>query len=338
MNWRFVSACELCHPHIRSEWMALVRPDPGAPSAMPAGEIQQLINDLLEQLWSILRSPSLPRWLREKPPVELPGWNGEGCGLEPLLIFLGTGKRVLAAAAERVQRIEPDTPERERSRLKKQLLLAFDIVAQREIERLCRNCLVEGRCSLGDRGVLRLKKQFGSRSYIVRRLGPGDRERLRIFFASHSPETIRERYGYLLSDMSPERAAKLVNVDQGRDLALGIFEPKAGDEIIHAVGRYCMGTDSRSAEFALVVRESRRRLGMGDFLLRTLVETARRRGLREIWGQVDSGNAAMLGLARRHGFALRSDAYAGATRASLVLSAAVRARPGKRPTARSARH
>ena len=44
---------------------------------MTAGEIQQLVNDLLEQLWSILRSPSLPRWLREKPPVELPGWNSE---------------------------------------------------------------------------------------------------------------------------------------------------------------------------------------------------------------------------------------------------------------------
>jgi len=190
----------------------------------------------------------------------------------------------------------------------------------------------------GDRGILRLQRRFGPRSYVVRLLGPGDRERLRDFFASHSPETVRERYGYLLSDMTPERAAALVNVDQGLDLALGIFECRAGDEILHAVGRYCLGDGGRSAEFALVVGESRRRLGMGDYLLRTLTETARRRGLREIWGQVDSGNAAMLGLARRHGFALAPDAFAGATRASLVLRAAGRAPPKRRPAARSARH
>jgi acetyltransferase len=211
------------------------------------------------------------------------------------------------------------------------------MATRRKIERLGRNCLVEGRFSSGARDLLRLKRRFGAGSYVVRLLGPGDRERLRAFFASHSPETIRERYGYLLSDMTPERAAKLVSVDQGRDLAMGIFECDGDDEIIHAVGRYCMGSDSLSAEFALVVRESKRRLGMGGFLLRALVDTARRRGLREIWGQVDSGNAAMLGLVRRLGFALKPDAYAGATTASLVLSA-TDASKKKRPTARSARH
>jgi len=190
----------------------------------------------------------------------------------------------------------------------------------------------------GDRGILRLQRRFGRKSYVVRLLGPGDRERLRAFFASHSPETVRERYGYLLSDMTTERAAALVNVDQGHDLALGILECRAGEETIHAVGRYCLGGGGRSAEFALVVGESRRRLGMGDYLLRTLTETARRRGLREIWGQVDSGNGAMLRLARRNGFELAPDPFAGATRASLVLRAAGRARPKGRPTARTARH
>jgi len=338
MNWRFASACELRHPDMRSGWTALLRSDPGRTWKIPVDGLQQLMDELLDQLWSILRSPSLSRWLRDRPAVELTGWNGSGCGLEPLLFFLGTGKTVLAATAEKVQRTEPGMPLRERARLKKQLFLAFDIVAQREIERLCRNCLVEGRCSLGDRGVLRLGRRFGKKTYVVRLLGPGDREPLRVFFASHSPETIRERYGYLLSDMSPERAAKLVNVDQGQDLALGIFERKAKDEIIHAVGRYCLGGADRSAEFALVVRETKRRLGMGRFLLRTLVETARRRGLREIWGLVDSGNAAMLGLARRQGFTLKPDSYAHATRASLLFPAAAGARPRKGPTARSARH
>lgn len=162
---------------------------------------------------------------------------------------------------------------------------------------------------------------FGGRSYRLRRLEPGDAPALQAFFESHTSETVRERYGYLVGSMSPERAAALVGVDQSADCALGIFEPTAKGEVLHAVGRYCLGPGPREAEFALVVRENRRRLGMGSLLLRTLVGTARERGLSELWGQIDSDNGAMLALARAYGFSLSPINGGRSERASLLLRA-----------------
>jgi acetyltransferase len=127
------------------------------------------------------------------------------------------------------------------------------------------------------------------------------------FFSSHTPETVHDRYGYSISDMSPERASALVGVDQAWDLALGIFGTGPSGGRLDAVGRFCRDPDGRGAEFALVVRENRRHLGMGSLLLKKLIEVAAGRGLDRLWGQISADNAAMLDLARRLGFALSED-------------------------------
>ena len=90
------------------------------------------------------------------------------------------------------------------------------------------------------------------------------------------------RYGYAVSRMTRERAYDLVNVNQSRDLALGIFEVQGPRQIIHAVGRYYLDADGRGAEVAFVVRETRRRFGMGSVLMDALIAVARNRGLRFI--------------------------------------------------------
>ena len=64
----------------------------------------------------------------------------------------------------------------------------------------------------------------GGAAYSVRPLCSEDEGRLREFFQSHSRETVQSRYGYMISTMTRERARSLVNVDQVRDVALGVFE------------------------------------------------------------------------------------------------------------------
>jgi acetyltransferase len=118
--------------------------------------------------------------------------------------------------------------------------------------------------------------------------------------------------------MTAERAASLVGVDQTRDLALGVFEAGPQGESLDAVGRYCLDPGGRSAEFALVVRETKRRLGLGELLLRTLIAAARARGLAEVWGQIAVDNAAMLQMVRQLGFTLSSE-DGRSDRASLFL-------------------
>ncbi len=143
---------------------------------------------------------------------------------------------------------------------------------------------------------------FGGRLHRLRPLGPADEGRLISFFESHTEETIRQRYGYHISEMTHERARRLVSVDQTRDLALGVFEPAPdGEEVLHAVGRYLLDETGRTAEMAFVVRETRRNLGICTVLLRTLLRTARERGMSYLYAQVQSDNAPMLAAFRRHG-------------------------------------
>lgn len=157
---------------------------------------------------------------------------------------------------------------------------------------------------------------FGGHPLVIRLLGPPDEGRLISFFNSHSGETIRQRYGYRISEMTPERAQRLVGVDQSRDVALGVFERAAdGEEVLHAVGRYLLEPSGRSAEMAFVVRETKRGLGICTALLRRLLQIARARGMNYLFAQVQSDNAPMLAAFRRQGGRTRPILGADATEA-----------------------
>jgi GNAT superfamily N-acetyltransferase len=143
---------------------------------------------------------------------------------------------------------------------------------------------------------------FGGCTYLMRPLGLADESRLISYFNSHSGETIRQRYGYHISEMTHERARRLVGVDQSRDFALGVFERAAdGEEVLHAVGRYLLDASGRTAEMAFVVRETKRHLGLCTALLRALLRVARNRGMNHLYAQVQTDNAPMLSIFRRHG-------------------------------------
>ncbi len=136
--------------------------------------------------------------------------------------------------------------------------------------------------------------------YILRPLGPADDRRLQEFFYSHTEETIVRRYGFTVTRMSRKRAFELVGVDQNRDLAMAVIELQGPRQVIHAVGRYYLDRDGKSAEMAFVVSEMKRRLGMARLLLERLMEVGKKRGLERLWAQVDRDNAAMLGLFRQY--------------------------------------
>ncbi len=145
-------------------------------------------------------------------------------------------------------------------------------------------------------GLAPIKLLLKKEPYVLRPLQPSDERRLQEFFYSHTQETIQSRYGYMVSRMSRERAYELVNVDQTRDLALGILEVQGPREVIEAVGRYYLDADGRSAEVAFVTRETKRRFGMARVLFERLRAEAKKRGLASLHAQVSPENEAMLGL------------------------------------------
>lgn len=140
------------------------------------------------------------------------------------------------------------------------------------------------------------------RIYTMRPLTSADAGLVAEFFSTVSPETIRSRYGYLIHDMTPERAHRILAPIPGRDLLLGIAErAETGQETLCAMGRLVTAPDGQSAECAFVVHDNKRRLGMASRLLHQLRVAGRRRGLKRLFAQVRRENRAMLHVFRAAG-------------------------------------
>lgn len=138
--------------------------------------------------------------------------------------------------------------------------------------------------------------------YLLRALHPGDRNNLQNFFYSHTEETVYQRYGHPVKVMSDEDADRLVGVDQSRDLALALFDSSGDSSVIHAVGRYCLDANGKSAEVAFVVRESKRQLGFTTCLMTEMIRIAKARKLASLWASVQPANQPMRKALRKFGF------------------------------------
>lgn len=145
------------------------------------------------------------------------------------------------------------------------------------------------------------KIEIGNEKFFLRPLKPSDQQRLQEFFYSHSEMTLLQRYRHVPRNMSTERAYRLVNVDQSRDLALCVVERQGPREVIHAVGRYFL-EDNVRAEVAFVVRESKQRLGFGTHLLKQLIRIARKRQLEELVAYIRGDNLSMQALVAKFFF------------------------------------
>ena len=167
---------------------------------------------------------------------------------------------------------------------------------------------------------LPLRITFGQHQAILRWLRPDDDGRLLAFFESHSPETVYQRYGFARCEMTPEQAAQLVNVDQTRDAALGVFEETGRPVRLVAVGRYCLGADGRWAEVAFVVHEAWRGLGIGHALFAALRTIAVERGLERLVAVVQHDNTPMLAMARAAGAVIEPISGTSTVEATVTLA------------------
>lgn len=95
--------------------------------------------------------------------------------------------------------------------------------------------------------------------------------------------------------------------DAAREFVLVALRQCAGspDEQV-AVARFALDAGGEGCEFAIAVADPWQRRGLGRHLMTRLIDAARARGLRVIWGQVSAGNHGMLALARALGFGIRT--------------------------------
>ena len=74
---------------------------------------------------------------------------------------------------------------------------------------------------------------------------------------------------------------------------------------IVAEARYALTHKVDDAEFAIAVADEFQGRGLGTHLVKRLLATASRRGVRRLFGEIKSDNCAMLAFAKQMGFQLR---------------------------------
>jgi GNAT superfamily N-acetyltransferase len=136
----------------------------------------------------------------------------------------------------------------------------------------------------------------------LRELRSSDREMLKAFFESCSPEAIRYRFMAPLRSLPDGLLDSLANADGSRQVALILTKGAGNDEMIVAEGRYVMFEDRPGvADVAFLVADDFRRRGIATLLIEELMEIASRNGVKQFSVDVLGDNWAMLALLRKLG-------------------------------------
>ena len=141
---------------------------------------------------------------------------------------------------------------------------------------------------------------------LIRPVHPQDAELAREFVRGLSPASRYDRFHQPLADLTPAMARWATHLDYDRHFALIAEVFGDGREVEIGVARYVVADRDKSAEVALAVADAWRRQGVGERLLRGLIQVASRRGLDWLEGEVLTTNERMLALARKVGFQVRS--------------------------------
>lgn len=100
-----------------------------------------------------------------------------------------------------------------------------------------------------------------------------------------------------MEEFSEEKAQYFAHVDGVDHFALVALDPDEPDEII-AVVRYDREPESERAEYAALVEDRWQKHGLGIRLTRHLIDIARDKGVRFLYGLVMPENQRMLNLLR----------------------------------------
>ncbi|MBN2647508.1 MAG: bifunctional acetate--CoA ligase family protein/GNAT family N-acetyltransferase [Thiotrichales bacterium] len=152
---------------------------------------------------------------------------------------------------------------------------------------------------------LHLEKRLTTASGLeicLRPIRAEDAKMEREFVEHLSEETKFLRFMQSVKSLSQEMLVRFTQLDYDQEMAFIAYCEDADGPKELGVTRYSINPDGQSAEFALVVRDDVQHQGIGSLLLESLIEHARRRGLKTLNGEVLKQNHSMLALADQFGF------------------------------------
>ncbi|MFZ2156220.1 MAG: GNAT family N-acetyltransferase [Bradyrhizobium sp.] len=148
--------------------------------------------------------------------------------------------------------------------------------------------------------ILRLRS---GKSLTVRFVEPDDAELVQGYFRSLSARSRYNRFLGAISELPPAELDRFVHVGEADRFSVVAMMTVDGAETIVGEARYAFDADTDSFEFGLSIHDRWQGHGVGSVLLGNLECRAAAFGARRLFGDTLRSNDAMLGLARKSGFA-----------------------------------
>jgi len=138
----------------------------------------------------------------------------------------------------------------------------------------------------------------------IRPIRPEDAKMEKDFVSRLSEKTKYFRYHQALQELTPEMLVRFTQIDYDKEMAFVAVsdDPTMPDEL--GVGRYSVNPDGTSVEFAIVVADDCQRLGIGSKLMRTLMQTAKDKGMLFFEAEVLKDNTPTLEMVKKLGFSI----------------------------------
>ena len=144
------------------------------------------------------------------------------------------------------------------------------------------------------------------RPVLIRPIRPEDEKLHLELFHSLSRQTNYYRFFSYRRRLTHEQAARFTQIDYDREMAIIALIEENGRQRSIGVNRLTYQPRYDKHEFAIVVADAYQGLGVGRILMQRLLEIARDRKIRRIYGIVLAENQKMIEFCRRFGFVVES--------------------------------
>ena len=140
----------------------------------------------------------------------------------------------------------------------------------------------------------------GGEHVLIRRAQSEDVVLYRDFLADVNAEDLRLRFFGRIAELTAAEADKISHLDYGHDMAFIAIDEGTGRML--GLVRLKDELDEKTAEFAILVRSHLKGHGIGWLLMQRVIDYAKEKHLRRVYGDVLVENATMLQMCGELGF------------------------------------
>jgi RimJ/RimL family protein N-acetyltransferase len=140
----------------------------------------------------------------------------------------------------------------------------------------------------------------GGERVVIRRFRPEDMALYRDFLSHVGTEDLRLRFFARVAELSAAESKKLSHLDYAHEMAFVALDEATGQML--GLVRLKDELDEQTAEFAIMVRSQLKAHGLGWLLMHRVIDHAKKKGLRRVYGDVLAENTTMLQMCAELGF------------------------------------